>query len=88
MKRAVCPARTAACTMFLASMVLPRPGAPTSSTLAGRARKVEGRHPLEQHGGTPAPLGGLGDEVVEVVGGARPVEPAKVTRQGRRDRVG
>ena len=43
---------------------------------------------LEEHGGTPAPLGGLGDEIVEVVGGARPVEPAQVTRQGRRGRVG
>ena len=43
---------------------------------------------LEQHGGTPAPLGGLRDEIVEVVGGARPVEPSQVTRQGRRGRVG
>ena len=135
MKRAVCPAKTAACTMFLASIVLPSPCAPTSSTLSGRSKEVEGQdsleggavqggepvpHPVghgfeaaaagggeaafdtaaltvlelggddafEQHGGTPAPLGGLGEEIVEVVRGARPVEPAQVTRQARRGRVG
>ena len=50
--------------------------------------ELGGDDAFEQHGGTPAPLGGLGDEVVEVVGGARPVEPAQVTRQARRGRVG
>ena len=135
MKRAVCPARTAACTMFLASMVFPSPCAPTRSTLSGRSKEIEREDPLQGgavEGGGPVPIpvgqgfeaaepgrgeaafdtaplavlefggddaleqhrwdssavGCLRDEIVEVVGGARPVEPSQVTRQGRRGRVG
>ena len=106
MKRAVCPARTAACTMFLASMVFPSPLRADEEHVVGTVEEIEREDPLqggavegggpvpipvgqgfeaaepgrgeaafdtaplavlefggddalEQHGGTPAPLGGL-----------------------------
>ena len=46
--------------------------------------ELGGDEVFEQYGGAPALAGGLGDAVVEVVGGAVETESPEVSRQGRR----